>query len=55
MPDLETIYTYFFAIARWFIAALSLMLAVAWVRHYKGTKPAPSLFAELTTVDGVSA
>lgn len=51
---METIYTYFFAIARWFIAALSLMLAVAWVRHYKGTKPAPSLFAELTTVDGVS-
>lgn len=51
---MELIYTYFFAVARWLIAALSIILAVAWVRYYKGTKPAPPLFAELTTVDGVS-
>ena len=51
---MELFYTYFFAVARWLIAIMSVAFVIAWVRYYKGTKPSPHVFAELTTVDSVS-
>lgn len=51
---MELFYTYFFAVARWLIAIMSVAFIVAWIRYFKGTKPTPKVFAELTTIDGVS-
>ncbi len=51
---MELFYTYFFAISRWLIAVMSVAFVVAWLRYFKSTKPLPKIFAELTTIDGVS-
>ncbi len=47
-------YPYFFAAARWLIAAVSVLLVFAWIRYFKGNKPTPPAIAMLTTRDGVS-
>lgn len=51
---MSPIYPYFFAAARWLIAAISVLLVLAWIRYFKGNKPAPPALAMLTTADGVT-
>lgn len=51
---MSSVYPYFFAVARWLTAAVSLLLIFLWIRYFKGTKPAPAVLAQLVTPDGIS-
>lgn len=51
---METLYTYYFAVARWAIAFFCILLGFLWVKYFKKSKPSLNVLAELTTSDGIS-
>lgn len=51
---MEIVYTYYLAIARYLIAFFSITLAILWIVYFKKTRLGETVFAELTTTDGVS-
>ena len=51
---MSVIYPYFFAVAPWATALVSLLLVFLWIRYYRGTRKTPPVLAALTTPDGIS-
>lgn len=51
---MSAIYSYFFIIARWFIALSSIGLIVSWVRYFYKVKLPKQVFAALVTPDKIS-
>ena len=51
---MESIYPYFFAVARWICAFLSLSFIISWYRLYKTAPQISPALASLSTSDGIN-